>query len=117
MVKEEKRKERKILDRKPKEIPGMNEEIIEKEKNRKTTSEMLADWDKEDELEEKLVKKLRREKRLKEFTETKLREEMAASAAEKDYGWCDEIELPTIDATFNENEDITAEKTNRKVIK
>lgn len=125
MVIEERKeiKERRILDRKPKEIPGMEKEEKEKEKNRKTTSEILAGWDKEDELEDKLegeldkkmVKKLRREKRLKEFTEAKERRE--ALAAETDYGWCDELELPTIEVTFDENEDITAERTNRKVIK
>lgn len=106
-------KERKILDRIPKEIPGMDD-------NEKK-QEAIAREKKIDELEEKLGKKeikaQRKEKRLKEFIETKEREERVALATETDYGWCDEIDLPTIETTFNENEDITAERTNRKVIK
>lgn len=115
-------RERKILDREPKEIPGMdkddNEEIgteNKKNKNADTILERLGEL--EEKMDKKTVKAQRKEKRLKEFTEAKLREEIAALAAETDYGWCDEIELPTIETTFNENEDITAERTNRKVIK
>lgn len=110
--KETRQKERRILDRKPKQIPGMedSEEIIVKQ-------EISSDSDELDKLEERLTKAQRKEKRLKEFLLLKQLKERIALAAETDYGWCDEVELPTIEVTFNENEDITAERTNRRVIK
>lgn len=47
----------------------------------------------------------------------KPKRERKPPAGETDYGWCDEEELPSIETTFDENEEIIHEKTNRKVIK
>ena len=83
MVKE--RKERKILDREPKIIPGMEDEKVETEP--------------------------------KETTEPKPKREKKLREGEIDYGWCDEEDLPTVETTFDEDEEIVSEKTNRKVIR
>lgn len=89
--KEEKiRKERRILDREPKIIPGMEEK---KEKKRKEEKIGL--------IEEEL----------------KPKRERKPPTGEIDYGWCDEEELPTIETTFDEDEEIISERTNRKVIR
>jgi hypothetical protein len=101
-------KERKILDRKPKEIPGMDgekDEVIKDEV--KKEFEIKIEWPTKDEIEEiegQLGEETKREKR-------------KPPAGETDYGWCDEEELPTIETTFDEDEEITNEKTNRKVIR
>lgn len=81
--KKEDKKERKLLDRKPKTEIGDKEE-------RKEEGELPL---------------------------PKPKRERKPPAGETDYGWCDEEELPSIETTFDENEEIIHEKTNRKVIK
>lgn len=84
-------KERKILDREPKIIPGMVEEKVEEKANEKVDEP--------------------------EFTEPKPKRKRKPSEGEIDYGWCDEEELPSIETTFDDDEEIINEKTNRKVIR
>lgn len=88
-------KERRILDRKPKEIPGMEEKKVDKK---------IEEEDKKAEL-------------AKDLEEEKPKRERKPPEGEIDYEWCEEEILPTIETTFNDEDEIIAERTNRKVIR
>lgn len=89
-------KERRILDREPKKIPGMDEE---KEK---------PDKEKKDRLQEEIDI---------EIDKIKKKRERKPRPGEPDYEWCEEEVLPDIDVTFDEEEEIISEKTSHgKVI-
>lgn len=68
----------------------------------------------------KAVKDLRlvaREEEGEEIEEVGIKKKRKPPEGEIDYGWCEEETLPSIETTFNDEEDIIHEHTNRKVIR